>query len=333
MTTDSTVSPLSSVTAIGRNVLEAEASSILATAASIDSSFEKAVKTLLTVSGRVVVTGMGKPGYIARKISATFSSTGTPSFYLHPAEAIHGDLGMVTSRDAIIVLSNSGETAEIINILPTLKRIGLPIIALCGSRHSTLASHSDIVISSAVETEACPLNLAPTNSTTVALALGDALAVAVMTLRDFSRDNFAFYHPGGTLGRKLLLTVGKVMRTGESACLIERNCTILDALFLMTRHRSGAAIVVDPQGAPEGILTDGDIRRYVMYNNLFLQNPVTDIMNTTPVTVYEDQLIDDAIRIMEQHAPGVITVLPVQDRHSRVTGLIHLTDLLKKRLF
>lgn len=306
----------------------------MASASAIDDSFEQAVKTLLAVSGRVVVTGMGKPGYIARKISATFSSTGTPSFYLHPAEAIHGDLGMVTSRDAIIVLSNSGETAEIINILPTLKRIGLPIISLCGNRRSTLASHSDIFISSAVATESCPLNLAPTNSTTVTLALGDALAMALMTLRDFSRDNFAFFHPGGALGRKLLLTVNKVMRTGESACLIQRDCIILDALFLMTQHRSGTAIVVDSQGLLEGILTDGDIRRYVMYNNLFLQNPVTNIMTTSPATVYEDQLIDDAIRIMEQHTPGTIAVLPVQERHcKKVIGLIHLSDLLKKRLF
>ncbi len=158
--------------------------------------------------------------------------------------------------------------------------------------------------------------------------------MALMTLRDFSRDNFAFFHPGGALGRKLLLTVNKVMRTGESACLIQQDCIILDALFLMTQHRSGTAIVVNSQGLLEGILTDGDIRRYVMYNNLFLQNPVTNIMTTSPVTVYEDQLIDDAIRIMEQHTPGAIAVLPVQERHSKkVIGLIHLSDLLKKRLF
>lgn len=315
----------------GRNVLHEEAKAIISATANINEGFARAIKLILNSSGKVIVSAIGKPGYIAHKISATLSSTGTPSFFLHPAEALHGDLGRVCREDVILILSNSGETAEIVNMLPTLKRIGVPIISVCGSADSTLAKHSDIFISSKVEHECCPLNLAPTTSTTLALAIGDAVAVALMQEREFSTEHFAFYHPGGSLGRKLLLTVEKVMRGGEKACLLSRDTTILDALFTMTRHLSGAVLIVNQQNAVEGIITDGDIRRYVMYNNLFLQAAVVEIMNPCPVCIHQHQLVDEALSIMEQHQPGPITVLPVLNDLNQAVGLLHLTDLLNIR--
>lgn len=292
-------------------------------------AFVQAVEKLISTRGRVIVTGMGKPGYIAHKIAATFASTGTPAFWLHPAEAVHGDLGMVTPSDTLLILSNSGETPEIVALLPTLKRIGLPIIALCGNPVSTLACHSDVVIDAGVEEECCPLKLAPMDSTTLALALGDALAVALMKMRNFKREDFAFCHPGGSLGKRLLLTVGDVMKSGESRCAIGQTATILEALFAMTQSKTGAVSVVDAGERLVGIVTDGDIRRYVMYNNLFLENPVSEVMTTAPAWVYSDELVEVAIRKMEQHAPSVISVLPVLDRQDRVCGMLNVADLMQ----
>lgn len=315
----------------GRNVLQEEANAIISATANINKAFARAINLILQSSGKVIVSAIGKPGYIGHKISATLSSTGTPSFFLHPAEALHGDLGRVSRVDVMLILSNSGETAEIVNMLPTLKRIGVPIISVCGAADSTLAKHSDVFISSKIERECCPLNLAPTTSTTLALAIGDAIAVAVMQAREFSAEHFALYHPGGSLGRKLMLTVDKVMRDGESACLISRDTPILDALFTMTRYLSGAVIIVDQHKRVEGIITDGDIRRYVMYNNLFLQAPVAQIMNPSPVSVHQHRLVDEALSIMEQHQPGPINVLPVLNELEQAVGLLHLTDLLNTR--
>lgn len=321
-----------SIIPLVQDVLTKEAQSILDAVDRIDGAFDRAVNIILGIKGRLIVTGMGKPGYIAHKISATLASTGTPSFYLHPAEAMHGDLGMVTAEDAIVIISNSGETPEILTILPTLKRTGLPIIAICGNPASTLATYSDVVISSAVREESCPLNLAPTNSTTLSLALGDALAVTLMKIRGFTKENFAVYHPGGALGKRLLLTVKEVMKAGEQKCVVDEKTSVIDTLFSMTAHRSGAVSVVNEQGELIGIVTDGDIRRYIMYNNIFHDEPVMEVMKTSPCHIYEDQLVDEALRMMEQHKPAPITVLPVLNRRRQVTGLLHITDLLKEKV-
>ena len=312
-----------------REVLTHQARTLTAATPRLGNAFAQAVERLLNTRGRVIVTGMGKPGYIAHKIAATFASTGTPSFWLHPAEAVHGDLGMVTPSDTLLILSNSGETPEIVALLPTLKRIGLPLIALCGNPTSTLARHSDVVIDAGVEEECCPLKLAPMDSTTLALALGDALAVALMKMRDFKREDFAFRHPGGSLGKRLLLTVGDIMKSGDSRCAIGKTSTILEALFTMTESKTGAVSVIDTDNHLVGIITDGDIRRYVMYNNLFLGNPVSEIMTTAPTSVYADELVEVAIRKMEQHAPSVISVLPVLDRQDRVCGILNVADLMQ----
>lgn len=320
------------IIAHARTILASEAQTLLDAVPDIDNAFAAAVTCLLETKGRVIVTGMGKPGYIAHKISATLASTGTPSFYLHPAEAVHGDLGMVTPADTILILSNSGETPEIVAILPTLKRIGLPVIALCGKAQSTLARHSDIFIRAGVAEECCPLNLAPTNSTTLALAIGDALAVVLMKIRGFKREDFAFYHPGGALGKRLLLSVSDIMKSGTQCCALSSSTSILDTLFAMTAGKTGAASIVDEQYRLIGIVTDGDIRRYVMYNHLFLGNPVAEIMTANPVWVYEDELVEVALRKMEQHLPSSITVLPVLDRSQKVCGILNIADLMKHRV-
>ncbi len=312
-----------------RNILASEAQSLLDAIPTIGESFARAIRLLVETRGRVIVTGMGKPGYIAHKISATLASTGTPSFYLHPAEAAHGDLGMVTSSDVILALSNSGETPEILALLPVLKRIGLPIISFCGNENSTLAKHSDVFLSAAVKQESCPLNLAPTNSTTLSLSLGDAMAVILMNIRKFKKEDFAFYHPGGALGKRLLTTVRDIMKSGENCCAVDQSTSILDTLFAMTSCKTGAASVMDAHCELTGIVTDGDIRRYVMYNNLFLDNPVTEVMTSSPVWVYEDELAEVAIRKMEQNSPSPVSVLPVLNRDRKVTGIINLADMLK----
>lgn len=314
----------------GRNVLQEEANAIINATSTINDSFVQAVDIILNLSGKVVVSAMGKPGYIAHKISATLASTGTPSFYLHPAEALHGDLGGVTREDVVLLVSNSGETAEVLNMLPALRRTGVTIISICGAPDSTLAQYSDVVISAQIERECCPLNLAPTSSTTLALAIGDALAVTLMQQRNFSKEHFARYHPAGSLGRKLLVTVEEMMRCGEKACRLDRDTTILDALFTMTRNQSGAVLIVNASQELEGIITDGDIRRFVMYNNLALRAPVTELMNTFATCIGQHQLLDEALSVMEQHQPGPITVLPVINSEKQVVGLLHLTDLLHK---
>ncbi|MGK3143208.1 KpsF/GutQ family sugar-phosphate isomerase [Pantoea sp. C2G6] len=313
-----------------RAILTSEAQSLLDAVPRIDETFASTLRLLLETRGRAILTGMGKPGYIAHKIAATLASTGTPAFYLHPAEAAHGDLGMVTAADVILILSNSGETPEVLAMLPVLKRIGLPIVALCGNPDSTLAAHSDIFLNAGVARESCPLNLAPTNSTTLSLAIGDAIAVVLMRLRGFKKEHFALYHPGGALGKRLLTTVGDLMKSGESCCAVDQSASILEALFAMTSCKSGAVSVINGKRELIGIVTDGDIRRYVMYNNLFLNNGVTEVMTTAPHWVYQDELIDTALRKMESHSPSPVAVLPVLNRARQVTGLLNLTDLLKQ---
>lgn len=313
-----------------QEVLRMEAEAILELVPRIDDNFTAAISLILECPGRTVITGMGKSGIIGRKMAATFASTGTPSFYLHPAEGIHGDLGMVTSADVVIALSNSGETGEILNILPSLRRIGAKIIAMVGNANSTLAKNADVVLDVGVNKEACPLGLAPTSSTTAALAYGDAIALALLQKRNFTASQFAVFHPGGSLGRKLLLTVGNIMHSGEENPLVSAATTVQEALFVITDKGLGAVSVVDEAGKMLGVLTDGDIRRGLRKGVDFLQHPVTELMTKTPKYITADKLAAQALHLMESNQPKPITVLPVVDEEMAVIGLLHMTDLVRQ---
>ena len=296
----------------------------------IDDEFEAAARAILDCKGRVIVSGIGKSGHVGQKIAASLASTGTPSFFMHPAEAFHGDLGMVTQNDIVLAISNSGETNEMINILPVIRRIGAKIIALCGRRDSTLGKNADFFIDAGVEKEACPLGLAPTASTTAALAMGDALAMALLAARNFTEQDFAVFHPGGSLGRKLLLTVENVMRSGEDNPIIKADRTAKEALFVMTSTGVGATSVVDADGKFIGLVTDGDVRRCLAKGPEFLNEPVEHFMTKKPETITKDKLAASALSLMEKHQPRPITVLPVVDEAGFPLGIVHLTDLLRQ---
>ena len=313
-----------------QDVLRMEAEAILELVPRVDANFAAAISLILECSGRTVISGMGKSGIIGRKMAATFASTGTPSFYLHPAEGIHGDLGMVTANDVVIALSNSGETGEILNILPSLRRIGAKIIAMVGNANSTLAKNADVVLDVGVEKEACPLGLAPTSSTTAALAYGDAIALALLQKRNFTASQFAVYHPGGSLGRKLLLTVGNIMHKGNENPLVTADTTVQEALFVITDKGLGAVSVVDEEGKMLGVLTDGDIRRGLSKGVDFLQRSVADLMTKAPKYITADKLAAQALHLMESNQPKPITVLPVLDENKVVIGLLHMTDLVRQ---
>ena len=311
-------------------VLRDEAAAVLSLVDQLDGGFEKAVQLIEQSKGRVVLTGMGKSGHIARKVAATMASTGTPAFFLHPAEGIHGDLGMVTADDVVIAYSNSGETGEVLNILPSLKRIGAKLIAVVGKTNSTLAKNADAVLDAGVEKEADSLGLAPTSSTTAALALGDALAVTLMERHHFTADNFAVFHPGGSLGKRLLLTVEQVMHKGEDNPLILETASVKDALFVMTDKGLGAVSVVDKDGHLKGLMTDGDVRRGLEKGMGFLNLPVDQVMTLHPMVIETDKLAASALHVMEQHKPHPITVLPVADGEGKAIGMVHITDLLRQ---
>ena len=313
-----------------QKVLQMEAEAILDLIPRVDAHFDAAVEMILACRGRVIMTGMGKSGIIAHKISATLASTGTPSFYLHPAEGIHGDLGMVTADDVIIALSNSGETGEVLNILPSIRRIGAKLVAMVGNTDSTLAQNADVVLNVGVKKEACPLGLAPTSSTTAALAFGDALAMALMGKHHFTSNQFAVFHPGGSLGRKLLLTVGDIMHGGSENPVVKGSATVTEALFIITDKGLGAVSVVDENGIMIGLLTDGDIRRGLSQGVGFLQRPVTELMTKEPKYITKEKLAAQALHIMEKHKPKPITVLPVIDEERHVIGLLHMTDLVRQ---
>ena len=313
-----------------QKVLQMEAEAILDLIPRVDAHFDAAVEMILACQGRVAMTGMGKSGIIAHKISATLASTGTPSFFLHPAEGIHGDLGMVTSNDVVIALSNSGETGEVLNILPSLRRIGAKLIAMVGNSDSTLAKNADVVLNVGVKKEACPLGLAPTSSTTAALAFGDALAMALMGKHHFTSKQFAVFHPGGSLGRKLLLTVGDIMHGGSENPVVKGTATVTEALFVITDKGLGAVSVVDENNIMIGLLTDGDIRRGLSKGMDFLKRPVTELMTREPKYITRDKLAAQALHIMESHKPKPITVLPVIDKERHVIGLLHMTDLVRQ---
>ncbi len=310
-----------------KKVLRIEADAVAALIERIDESFEQAVELILKCRGRVVVTGMGKSGLIGKKIAATLASTGTPALFLHPAEGIHGDLGMVTRGDAVIALSNSGETDEISRMLPSLKRLGIRIIALTGNSESTLAKNSDVVINVGVKEEACPLGLAPTASTTATLAMGDALAVVLLDKRGFREEDFACFHPGGALGRRLLLRVRDLMHTGDAVPLVSETTLIKDAIYEISSKKMGVTAVVDASGKLVGVISDGDLRRWMeKTGENLLTKTAQDIMTRNPKVANKDSLAAEAVAIMEKHS---ITCLIVADASSVPEGVIHLHDLLK----
>lgn len=317
------------VLVMAREVLEIEARAISGLVARLDERFANAVDLIRSCCGRVVVSGMGKSGHIARKIASTLASTGTPAFFVHPAEASHGDLGMVTREDVFIALSNSGESTELLSIVPFLKRQGAKLIALTGNLESTLARESDVPLYAGAEKEACPLNLAPTASTTAALALGDALAVALMQVRGFTRDEFAAAHPGGSLGRRLLTHVHDVMRTGEEMPVIRQNSRAMDGLVEMSRGRMGMAAVVDDRDRVVGIFTDGDLRR-TLERGVDLQAAcMHEIMTRHPCTISPDKLAAQAVELMERFKINQILVV---DTEERLVGALNMHDLFRGRV-
>jgi arabinose-5-phosphate isomerase len=315
--------------AMAREVLEIEAKAINDLIARLDERFTRAVQIILACHGRIVVSGIGKSGHIARKIASTLASTGTPAFFVHPAEASHGDLGMVAREDAFIALSNSGESAELLAIVPVLKRQGAKLIAMTGNEDSTLAREADVHLYAGAEKEACPLNLAPTASTTAALALGDALAVALMQARGFTRDEFARSHPGGALGRKLLTHVRDVMRTGEHAARIDADATAMQAVVEMSRGRMGMTAVVDENGRVTGIFTDGDLRRALEKGMDLHRTPVSAAMTKNPRTISADKLAAEAVEIMERTKVNQILVV---DGDRQLLGALNMHDLFRAKV-
>ena len=309
-----------------KQVLRIEADAIRRLIPRVGRSFEAAVGLLAGCKGRVVVTGMGKAGLIGQKLSATLASTGTPSHWVHPAEAIHGDLGRITRQDVLITLSNSGETEELTRLLPVIKRIGSRLIALTGHPRSTLARHSDVVIDVSVAKEACTLNLAPTSSTTAMLAMGDALAVVVAERKGFKERDFALLHPGGQLGRRLLLSVRDLMRTGQSHPIVRQTARVKQVLLAITRARAGSASVVDAAGRLAGIFTDGDLRRHLDRVRNLTELPVREVMTAHPKTIRADCLAAEALRLLREYKIDELVVL---DGKRRPVGLLDVQDLLK----
>jgi arabinose-5-phosphate isomerase len=310
---------------LARDVLLLEASEINALASRLDSQFTDAVAMILQCTGRVVVSGMGKSGHIGGKIASTLASTGTPAFFMHPAEASHGDLGMITAGDIVIALSNSGESDEILAIVPPLKRLGASIIAITGNDSSTLAKAADIHLSAHVAKEACPLGLAPTSSTTVALALGDALALCVLDQRDFTAEDFARSHPGGSLGRRLLIHVNDLMRTGDKIPQVTIHTTLSQGLLEMTRKGLGLTAIIDSNNKPIGIFTDGDLRRAFEQNVNVATSSMQDVMHQNPLTIHQGKLAIEAVEIMEHRK---INALLVTDDDGVLVGALNMHDLL-----
>jgi arabinose-5-phosphate isomerase len=311
---------------LGRGVIELEAEAVAALAARINDDFARACRFMLDCQGRVVVTGMGKSGHIGGKIAATLASTGTPAFFVHPGEAQHGDLGMITPGDVVLAISNSGETGEILTILPIIKRLGAKLIAMTGNGKSTLARAADAHLDAHVDKEACPLNLAPTSSTTATLALGDALAVALLKTRDFTPEDFARSHPGGKLGRRLLLYVRDVMHSGERIPLVPEGASLREALLEMTGKGLGMTGVLDANQRLAGIYTDGDLRRTLNAGADVYNARIGDVMTRNPKTCRADQLAAEVVQFMEQKQ---INGLMVVDEHNKVLGALNMHDLLR----
>jgi arabinose-5-phosphate isomerase len=314
---------------LARKVLRIEAEAVESLAQRLNGAFEQAVELILACKGRVVVSGMGKSGHVANKIAATLASTGTPAFFMHPAEASHGDLGMVTGADVVLMLSNSGEGDELLAILPFIKRMGARLIALTGNPDSTLAHEADVHLDAAVAQEACPLGLAPTASTTAALALGDALAVVLLDARGFSEEDFALSHPGGMLGRRLLVHVSDVMRRGDLIPRVSQSASFSDALLEMTRKGLGMTAIVDAAGCPLGILTDGDLRRLFEKGVNFSEASVLEVMHPNPLTITPGKLAVEVVELMEERK---INGLLVVDEQGMLVGALNMHDLLKAKV-
>lgn len=318
----------------GRAVLDEEAGALHAMAARLDESFDAAIDMILACPGRVVLTGMGKHGIIAHKIAATLASTGTPALYMHPAEGAHGDLGMIEKADLVLALSNSGNTAEVLGCIPFFKRNGNLVIAMTGNPRSELARHADLVLDISVEREVCPLNLAPTTSTTAAVALGDALAVVLLERRGFQAADFALRHPSGTIGKRLLLHVGDLLRDGRNPVIGEA-ATFAEAMTEITKSQLGAVSIVGSDGTLMGILTDGDLRRIIQREAqtpaqsvaAVLARPASELMTVNPIHTVPEMLAAEALTLME-NGPRKIFVLPVLDPQRRPVGMIHLHDLI-----
>ena len=315
-----------SLARLGSEVLEIEAEAVLALRGRLGRPFMDACRLCLECPGRVVVTGMGKSGHIAGKIAATLASTGTPAFFVHPGEASHGDLGMITASDVVLAISNSGETPEILTILPLIKRLGVPLIAMTGRPDSTLAKAADAHLHVGVDKEACPLNLAPTASTTATLAMGDALAVALLNNRGFTREDFARSHPGGQLGRRLLLHVKDIMRTGERVPRVAPDLVVAEGLFEISRKGLGMTAVVDADDNLIGIYTDGDLRRTLDAGHDLARTRIEEVMTRSVKTVRPGMLAAEAVRLMEAHS---ITALLVLDDTGRLVGAFNVHDLLQ----
>lgn len=318
--------PSEHLLALARQVLDIEADALRALSDRLDGGFVDAVHLILACKGRVVVSGMGKSGHIGGKIAATLASTGTPAFFMHPGEASHGDLGMIAHDDVVLALSNSGESNEIVSIVPLIKRRGAKLIAMTGNPNSTLAREADAHLNAAVDKEACPLKLAPTASTTAALALGDALAMALLDARGFSADDFARTHPGGTLGRRLLVHVSDVMHAGESLPRVDRDATLKTALFEMTQKGLGMTAVVDGAGRVVGLFTDGDLRRALEHALDLQQAKIADLMTSNPKTIRADEL---AVAAVEKMDTLKINGLLVVDADNTLVGALNMHDLLK----
>ncbi|WP_293441980.1 KpsF/GutQ family sugar-phosphate isomerase [Persephonella sp.] len=309
---------------IGKRVLIEEKNAIQDLISALDDSFNKAVELMLNAQGKVIVTGMGKSGHIGQKIAATLASTGTPSFFLHPAEAIHGDLGMISKGDVILAISNSGETPELLAIIPTIKRWGYKVISITNNPNSSLAKESDVHLFLNVKKEACPLNLAPTSSSTSTLALGDALAVALLELRGFTAEDFARFHPGGSLGKKLM-RVYEIMHTGDELPIVKPDTPLKETVVVMSEKGFGASLVVNGDNNLVGIITDGDLRRFIKKGGSIDKSRTDDAMTENPKKITKEILVVEALEIMEKFN---ITVLPVVEEGKPI-GLVHMHDILK----
>lgn len=319
---------MSSLINKAREVILIEAEALREMADRLDESFEKAVDLLLNVKGRVIISGIGKSGQVARKIAGTLSSTGTPAIFIHPTEGVHGDAGMVLREDIAMLISKSGDTEELLKLVPIFKRLGVPIIAITGGNGSPLAQEADIVLDASVKKEACPLDLAPTSSTTAALVMGDALASVLVELRGFTIDEFSFIHPGGALGRKLV-KVRDLMHTGKEMPVVKENAGFKEMVIEMTSKRFGMTLIVDGDGKLSGIFTDGDLRRTVEANDNPMSLKAKDVAIVNPKKIRADELAATAVAIMEGHS---ITSLVITDDSDRPIGLIHLHDLLKAKV-
>lgn len=313
---------------IAKRVLKIEADAVSALIEKLNSDFEKAVGIIFSSRGRVVVTGMGKSGLVGKKIAATLASTGTPAFFLHPAEASHGDLGMVTADDVIVAISNSGETEELVGLIPFLKRFNVSLISMTGNPDSTLSKAAEVTLDVSVKEEACPMGVVPTASTTATLAMGDALAVALLIKRGFKEEDFAFFHPGGNLGKKLFIKVKDLMHTGDALPFVSPDMPMLKATVEISSKRLGVTIVADSDKRILGIITDGDLRRGIeKWGKAFFDMNAGEVMTKNPKTISEDELAVKALSIMEKHS---ITSIVVPDDNGKAVGIIHMHDILKQ---